>query len=56
MVYWNVNMVTQTANLTARKNVVSNNQDNPYYDKYYNMPKIYVPQVTSEICAFSADK
>ena len=24
MVYWNVDMVTQTANLTARKNVVSN--------------------------------
>ena len=32
------------------------NKDNPYYDKYYNMPEIYVPQVTSEICAFGADK
>ena len=32
------------------------NKDNPYYDKYYNMPEIYVPQVTSKICAFSADK
>ena len=32
------------------------NKDNPYYDKYYNMPEIYVPQVTSKICAFGTDK
>ena len=32
------------------------NKDNPYYDKYYTMPEIYVPQVTSEIFAFNSDK
>ena len=32
------------------------NHDNPYYEKYYTIPEIYVPQVTSEMCAFSSDK
>ena len=32
------------------------NKDNPYYDKYYTMPEIYVPQVTSEMFAFNSDK
>ena len=32
------------------------NKDNPYYDKFYTMPEIYVLQVTSEIFAFNSDK
>ena len=32
------------------------NKDNPYYDKFYTMPEMYVPQVTSEMFAFNSDK
>ena len=31
------------------------NRNNPYYEKYYGLPERYVPQVTSEMFAYSAE-
>ena len=31
------------------------NRNNPYYEKYYGLPERYVPQITSEIFAYSAE-
>ena len=31
------------------------NRNNSYYEKYYSLPERYVPQVTSEMFAYSAE-